>query len=175
MAEIIKADGGRVQDPAQADAILSSLGLTATRAELETSEHLTIAQDRSRVDSWRAEAILAAFAHHLPAHYAGRDLVALFPGTEGLDGILANFHRCHVHDDDEVRLILAGEGVFGFVLPDGDQVEITVEPGDLIAVPAGTEHWFRLTESRTVIAIRLFGANPQWQARYTDTPIRFAS
>ncbi|RAU20547.1 acireductone dioxygenase [Paramagnetospirillum kuznetsovii] len=175
MPTIIHLDGRRVQDPAEAAAIIQSLGLTVAGLDLAAAAptELEPVLRRQRLDNWRAEAILADLANALPPGYAGRDVVALFPDTDGLDSILAAFHRTHVHDDDEIRLILAGEGVFGFVLPDGDQVEITVVPGDLVGVPAGAEHWFRLTESRTVVAVRLFGTNPDWRARYTDTPIRF--
>lgn len=65
------------------------------------------------------------------------------------------------------------KGIFGFVLPGGDQIEITVEAGDLLRVPAGTEHWFRLGPRRTVVAVRLFGANPDWRADYTGAEILF--
>lgn len=175
MPTITRQDGRRVHDPADAAAIIGALGLTVAYLDLPPLPELDIIANRQRIDIWRAEAILSDLLALLPSGYAGRDMVALFPSSDGLEQALAAFRRTHVHHDDEVRLILAGEGVFGFVLPDGDQVEITVTPGDLIAVPAGAEHWFRLTETRTVIAVRLFGTNPDWQASYTDTPIRFAS
>lgn len=173
MPTITRSDGGRVSDPAEAAAIIAALGLKVSRLDLDPPAEMEPVLARRRLDSWRAEAILSELAPLLPPDRAGRDVVALFPDTEGLETILTGFHRTHVHDDEEIRLILAGEGVFGFILPDGDQVEIEVTPGDLVAVPAGAEHWFRLTERRTVVAVRLFGANPDWRTRYTDTPIRF--
>src|SRR4051812_5974989 len=39
------------------------------------------------------------------AGYRSRDLIVLHPQTPGLDGVLAKFDRCHLHDDDEVRYI----------------------------------------------------------------------
>jgi len=173
MPVITRADGRRIDDGAEAAAIIGALGLGVSRLELPPSEELAAVQEAQKLDTWHAAVILSQLVPQLPTGYAGRDVIALFPSSQGLDGILAAYCRCHVHDDDEVRLILAGEGVFGFVLPGGDQVEISVAAGDLIAVPAGAEHWFRLGESATIVAIRLFGANPDWQARYTDTPIRF--
>jgi 1,2-dihydroxy-3-keto-5-methylthiopentene dioxygenase len=43
-----------------------------------------------------------------------------------LNTLLSKFNRCHTHADDEVRYIIDGEGVFGFVRPDGSQVELTI-------------------------------------------------
>jgi 1,2-dihydroxy-3-keto-5-methylthiopentene dioxygenase len=99
--------------------------------------------------------------------YQSRDLIAIHPGIPGLDEMLSKFDRCHTHDDDEVRYI------FGFVRPDGSQVELTVEAEEYINVPAGTEHWFYLTEQRRVKAIRYFVDTAGWVPIYTNTPIRF--
>lgn len=85
-----------------------------------------------------------------------RDLIVLHPDVPNLDELLAKFDRIHTHAEDEVRYILDGAGVFGFVRPDGSQVELTVEAADYINVPAGTEHWFYLTPQRRIKAIRYF-------------------
>jgi 1,2-dihydroxy-3-keto-5-methylthiopentene dioxygenase len=105
--------------------------------------------------------------------YQSRDLIAIHPAIPGLDEMLAKFDRCHTHADDEVRYIVSGAGIFGFVRPDRSQVELTVEAGEYINVPAGTEHWFYLTEQRRVKAIRYFGDTAGWVPMYTDTPIAF--
>ena len=55
--------------------------------------------------------------------YQDRDLVILYPELPNLDNLLAKFQSCHTHADDEVRYIIEGEGVFGFVLPDGSLIE----------------------------------------------------
>jgi 1,2-dihydroxy-3-keto-5-methylthiopentene dioxygenase len=86
--------------------------------------------------------------------------------------MLAKFDKVHTHSDDEVRYIIDGEGIFGFVLPDGRQVELTVETGDYINVPADTEHWFHLTEKRRIKAVRYFTSAEGWVANYTGTPVR---
>ena len=174
MPILSRPDGSVVTDSKEAARLVRSLGLGVEKRPPATGLALGGVIARRRLDPADATAILAANAPNLPPGHAGSDVIALFPDTAGLDDILAAFHRCHTHSDDEVRFILAGEGVFGFVLPDGDQIEVTVEPGDLVSVPAGTEHWFRLGPRRVVVAIRLFSANPSWAAAYTGTPIRFA-
>ncbi|WP_071191276.1 cupin domain-containing protein [Trichormus sp. NMC-1] len=106
------------------------------------------------------------------AGYQERDLIALHPSVPNLDTMLSKFDRVHTHADDEVRYIIAGEGIFGFVRPDGSQVELTVQPEDYINVPAGTEHWFYLTALRQIKAVRYFTSREGWVPEYTDTEIR---
>jgi 1,2-dihydroxy-3-keto-5-methylthiopentene dioxygenase len=102
--------------------------------------------------------------------YQSRDLIALHPAIPDLDGKLAKFVDVHTHDDDEVRYVVAGEGIFGFVFPDGRQAMLTVQPTDYINVPAGTEHWFELTTDRRVKAVRYFYGTAGWVPNYTGTP-----
>ncbi|HIK28717.1 MAG: cupin domain-containing protein [Oscillatoriaceae bacterium SKW80] len=104
--------------------------------------------------------------------YQSRDIIILHPATPNLDVMLAKFQSCHTHADDEVRYIIDGEGVFGFVRPDGSQIELTVQPEEYINVPAGTEHWFHLTAARRIKAIRYFSGTEGWVPQYTGTEIR---
>jgi len=106
------------------------------------------------------------------AGYQSRDLIVLHPEIPNLDTLLSKFDKCHIHADDEVRYIVAGEGIFGFVRPDGSQVEVTVQPEEFINVPANTEHWFYLTAARKVKAVRYFTTTTGWTPEYTDTEIR---
>ena len=107
------------------------------------------------------------------ADYQSRDLIVLHPSVPNLDALLSKFNRCHYHTDDEVRYIVAGEAVFGFVRSDGSQVEVTVQPEEYINVPANTEHWFYLTPSKRVKAVRYFTTTEGWVPEYTDTEIKF--
>ncbi|GAB4183728.1 MAG: cupin domain-containing protein [Coleofasciculaceae cyanobacterium] len=107
------------------------------------------------------------------ADYQSRDLIVLHPEVPELDALLSKFNRCHYHTDDEVRYIIAGEAVFGFVRPDGTQVEVTVQPEEYINVPANTQHWFYLTPSKRVKAVRYFTTTEGWVPEYTDTSIKF--
>ncbi|MEM1172139.1 MAG: cupin domain-containing protein [Cyanobacteria bacterium P01_H01_bin.35] len=107
------------------------------------------------------------------AGYKSRDLVAIHPEIPNLDAMLSKFDKCHTHADDEVRYIVAGEGIFGFVCPDDSQVELTIQPQEYINVPANTEHWFYLTVKKRVKAVRYFVSTEGWFPHYTGTEIRF--
>ena len=122
-------------------------------------------------------AVLAAFDESFKrlqseAGYQSCDLIVLHNQIEGLDALLSKFERTHTHDDDEVRYIIDGEGVFGFTRPDGSQVELLVQAGDYINVPRETEHWFYLTSSKRIKAIRYFTTMDGWAPNYTDREIR---
>ena len=106
------------------------------------------------------------------AGYQDRDLLVLHPDIPNLDTMLSKFNKCHIHAEDEVRYIVAGEGIFGFVRPDGSQVELTVQPEEFINVPANTEHWFYLTAARKIKAVRYFTTTEGWTPQYTNTEIR---
>lgn len=107
------------------------------------------------------------------AGYQSRDLIVLHPGLSNLDALLAKFNPIHTHAEDEVRYIVDGEGIFGFVRPDGTQVELTVQPEEYINVPAGTEHWFYLTAARRIKAVRYFSGTEGWTPDYTGRENRF--
>ncbi len=124
------------------------------------------------------EEVLGALDHYFEElqrdlGYQSRDLIVLHPGIPNLDTLLAKFESCHTHADDEVRYIIDGEGVFGFVCPNGKQIELTVQAQEYINVPANSEHWFHLTESKRVKAVRYFSNMEGWTPLYTGTPIRF--
>ena len=101
--------------------------------------------------------------------YVTADVIDVTPATPGLEAMLAKFSREHWHDEDEVRLIVAGKGIFHIHPKDGPIVAIEVEAGDLIRVPAGTRHWFDLCDTRTIRAIRLFRDQAGWVPRYTES------
>jgi 1,2-dihydroxy-3-keto-5-methylthiopentene dioxygenase len=105
--------------------------------------------------------------------YQSRDLIVLHANIPNLEALLSKFERCHTHADDEVRYIIDGEGVFGFVRPDRSQVELTIHPEEYINVPAGTEHWFHLSDRKRIKAVRYFTTTEGWVPEYTETSIRF--
>ena len=123
-----------------------------------------------------AEAVLAAYAAEIDrlkaaGGYVTADVIDVSPQTPNLDAMLAKFRKEHWHDEDEVRFILRGRGVF-HIHPKGAPVmAIEVGPGDLIRVPRGTHHWFDLCSERDIRAIRLFQDVSGWTPRYTDTGV----
>jgi 1,2-dihydroxy-3-keto-5-methylthiopentene dioxygenase len=98
--------------------------------------------------------------------YVSHDVIVLNrQATPNLDTMLENFQREHHHSEDEVRFIVAGEGIFTLTR-NGDTFDVLVTAGDLISVPAYTRHWFTLTDRLNVKAIRLFQTQGGWQAIY---------
>jgi 1,2-dihydroxy-3-keto-5-methylthiopentene dioxygenase len=123
-----------------------------------------------------AEAILAAYAREIATlkargGYVTADVIDVTAETPNLDMMLAKFSREHWHDEDEVRFIIEGRGLFHVHPPDGPVFAIEVEAGDLIRVPRGTHHWFDLCGERRIRAIRLFQDTSGWTPHYTDTGI----
>jgi len=103
--------------------------------------------------------------------YVTADVIDIDPNTPGLDQMLAKFNREHWHDEDEVRFIIAGRGLFHIHSTAGPVLAIEVEAGDLIRVPRGTLHWFNLCADRRIRAIRLFQDTAGWTPHYSDSRV----
>jgi 1,2-dihydroxy-3-keto-5-methylthiopentene dioxygenase len=137
-------------------------------------------------ERWQADAVLpsdAATEQVLNAYsaeidrlkqkgdYATADVIDISADTPGLDAMLARFSIEHSHDEDEVRFILAGRGLFHIHPAEGPVVAIEVGAGDLIRVPRGTRHWFDLCGDRRIRAIRLFQNMSGWTPLYTNSGV----
>ncbi len=83
--------------------------------------------------------------------------------------MLNKFNKEHWHDEDEVRFVIEGKGVFHIHPEKGEVLEIEVHPGDLLKVPRGTHHWFNLCETKRIRCIRLFQDTSGWTPHYTKT------
>lgn len=123
-----------------------------------------------------SEEILDAYAREIDAlktrgGYVIADVINVNRQTPGLDAMLAKFSREHWHDEDEVRFIIHGHGIFHIHPRTGPVVGIQVEAGDLIRVPRGTWHWFDLCPDREIRAIRLFQDPAGWTPNYTDSGV----
>ncbi len=123
-----------------------------------------------------ADQILAAYAGEIDrlkasGGYVTADVIDVSPATPGLDEMLAKFNREHTHDDDEVRFIIEGRGVFHIHPENGNVFSIEVVAGDLIRVPSDTKHWFNLCSERRIRAIRLFKDPSGWTPRYTNSRV----
>ena len=103
--------------------------------------------------------------------YVTADVINVVPTTPGLDEMLAKFNREHWHDEDEVRFIVKGHGLFHIAPANGDVLSIEMEAGDMIRVPRGTRHWFNLCGDRTIRAIRLFQDISGWTPHYTESGV----
>ena len=123
-----------------------------------------------------AEELLEAYApdiERLKAEggYTTADVIDLTPDTPNLDVMLAKFSSEHWHDEDEVRLIIEGRGIFHLRPPDSQVLAVEVGEGDFMRVPRGTKHWFDLCDDRRIRAIRLFQDPSGWTPQYTESGI----
>jgi 1,2-dihydroxy-3-keto-5-methylthiopentene dioxygenase len=123
-----------------------------------------------------ADEILAAYEPKIEelkkrGGYVTADVIDVNPQTPGLDVMLTKFNVEHWHDEDEVRFILAGRGVFHVHPKEGPVFAIEVGAGDLIRVPLGTHHWFDLCTDRCIRAIRLFQDPSGWTPHYTGSGV----
>ena len=121
------------------------------------------------------EAILEAYAPQVAAlkaqgGYVTADIIDVKADTPNLDVMLAKFNREHWHDEDEVRFIIDGRGLF-HINAGGSVFVLEVGAGDLIRVPRGTHHWFDLCAERRIRAIRLFQDQSGWTPHYTDSGV----
>jgi 1,2-dihydroxy-3-keto-5-methylthiopentene dioxygenase len=121
------------------------------------------------------EAVLAAYDEEIAAMkrrggYVTADVIDVNPSTPDLEAMLARFDKEHTHDEDEVRFVLAGRGIF-FLHLDGKVVSVEVGPGDMLRVPRCTTHWFTLCEDRRIRAIRWFQQTSGWTPHYTESGV----
>lgn len=123
-----------------------------------------------------ADALLAAYSSKIDelksrGGYVTADVIDVNAETPGLDAMLKKFSSEHWHDEDEVRLIVEGRGLFHIHSPGQPVFAIEVEAGDLIRVPRGTHHWFDLCGEKRIRAIRLFQDKSGWTPHYTESGV----
>jgi 1,2-dihydroxy-3-keto-5-methylthiopentene dioxygenase len=123
-----------------------------------------------------ADEILEAYAEEIEklkakGGYVTADVIDIKPDVPNLETMLDKFRPEHWHDEDEVRFIVKGCGIFHIAPETGEVAAVKMTAGDLIRVPRGTKHWFDLDESRTVRAIRLFQDTSGWTPHYTESGV----
>lgn len=125
-------------------------------------------------DAVPAEKILNTYADEInqlkeSGGYVTADVIDVTPDTPNLQVMLDKFNKEHWHDEDEVRFIIEGHGIFHINPKTSPVVAIEVEKGDLLRVPAGTLHWFDLCGDRRIRAIRLFQDATGWTPHYSTS------
>jgi len=167
MATVRIPDENRtLKDAEEIRAFLQGIGISYERWPVQTEASGEIT----------AEETLAAYADPIrrlksEGGYRTADVIDVRPDTPGLEAMLAKFNIEHWHDEDEVRFIVAGRGLFHIHPPDAPVVAIEVEAGDLIRVPRGTRHWFDLCGEKRIRAIRLFQDVSGWTPHYTHSSV----
>ena len=132
--------------------------------------------------------VLGAFSEDIrrvkdEAGYVSVDVARLQRGDESqadwdakVGGARPKFLAEHTHRDDEVRYFVEGQGAFYLRLA-GNVLIVVCEAGDLIAVPAGTRHWFDMGTDPGFTALRFFRDPEGWVGDFTgdDIATRFRS
>ena len=109
---------------------------------------------------------LGIIHHFLPSDQASVDRIASARNYKNRDQIeisptllpnyeekVKNFFNEHLHEDEEIRYILAGGGYFD-VRDKGDEwVRIRLEEGDLMIMPAGIYHRFTTDENNVGLIV----------------------
>jgi 1,2-dihydroxy-3-keto-5-methylthiopentene dioxygenase len=155
-----------ITNQAEITAYLASIGIDYER--WETDVFVTVEPS--------PQEILAAYAPQIErlkarGDYVTADVIDINPRTAGLEAMLLKFNVEHTHDEDEVRYIVAGRGLFHIHPPNSSVAAVEVAAGDLIRVPRGTPHWFNLCGERRIRAIRLFQRPAGWTPSYTGTGV----
>jgi 1,2-dihydroxy-3-keto-5-methylthiopentene dioxygenase len=128
-------------------------------------------------DTASQEEILEAYAKDLKPFmenggYQTADVISINALTPNYDQIRAKFLAEHIHDEDEIRFFVDGQGLFWFHLSGAPIFNVLCQRGDLISVPTGTKHWFDAgPENPFVKAIRIFTDITGWTPHYTASGI----
>lgn len=162
-----------VRIPSEDRTIAGEAAVTAFLAGVDI-EYERAVPDVNLAPGAPASDVLAAYRTKIEAlnakgGYVTADVIDVFPDTPNLDTMLKKFSSEHWHDEDEVRFIIEGRGLFHIHPPKGPVFAIEVEAGDLIRVPRGTHHWFDLCSDRRIRAIRLFQDPSGWTPHYTNS------
>ncbi len=162
---------------------------TPAEAEFSTLDCAVIAEHLAgvgiRFERWSAatpvadgatpDSVIAAYRSDIDRllgerGYQAFDVISLHPEHPDREQLRAKFLNEHTHAEDEVRFFVAGSGLFTLHL--GERVfEVLCERGDLIAVPAGTRHWFDMGPAPRFTAIRIFTNPAGWVANFTGETI----
>lgn len=99
--------------------------------------------------------------------YQCHDVITLSPevlGEEKFESLAVTHFQEHLHEDDEVRLVVEGSGFFDLRSAQDEWIRVESRPGDCIVVPAGIYHRFTTDAAKYIKTIRLFKENPKWIA-----------
>ncbi|CAG7935491.1 unnamed protein product [Penicillium olsonii] len=96
--------------------------------------------------------------------YRNRDQVCVSPATMGdtYEDKVGSFFTEHLHEDEEIRYILDGEGYFDVRGQEDEWIRIALVKDDMIILPAGIYHRFTTNERNYIKAMRLFQDEPKW-------------
>lgn len=128
-----------IENPAEVKDFLGKMGITYEQWE----------PARDVGNEATAEEVLEAYKQDVErmkneGGYVAADVIDVTAETPNLQAMLDKFNKEHWHDEDEVRFILEGRGVFHLNLEGHPVCSVEVTTGDLLRVPRGRLHWFDL-------------------------------
>ncbi|ORY76643.1 ARD/ARD' family-domain-containing protein [Protomyces lactucae-debilis] len=96
--------------------------------------------------------------------YKNRDVITVSKEAMGdvYEMKVKSFFEEHLHEDEEIRFILDGEGYFDVRTKEDRWIRLAMEKGDLAVLPAGIFHRFTTAETDYIKAMRLFKEDPVW-------------
>ncbi|KAG5506462.1 hypothetical protein JKF63_05965 [Porcisia hertigi] len=100
-------------------------------------------------------------------NYHSYDVVHLSPsilGEEKFETLAQQHFLEHIHEDDEVRLVLEGQGYFDVRDANDKWIRLLSRPGDCIVLPAGMYHRFTTDQNQYIKTLRIFKEAPRWIA-----------
>ncbi|MFO7264389.1 MAG: acireductone dioxygenase [Bacillaceae bacterium G1] len=170
----LRNTGERIEGNNNVKTFLNGIGVLYEHWDTEKlPAHL---KDKFVLSDEEKEEVLAVYDEEIRSlaqrrGYQKWDVISLSEETPNLDELLQKFQQVHTHSEDEVRAIVAGEGVFTIKGPkDVGYFDAILDAGDVISVPEGTPHFFTLTDTRRVVAVRLFIDPSGWVAHPYDDP-----
>lgn len=145
----------------------------------------TLAEQGVRFDRWHAaakiqpcasqEELIGAYQEQIDQlmterGYVTVDVISLSSDHPHKAELRAELLDEHFSDEEEVRLFVAGRGLFNLHIDDYVYA-VLCEKNDLITVPAGTRHWFDMGEHPHFITIRMISRSEGSPVKFTGEDI----